>query len=95
VAKNNDFGMMPSLAISCFTIQLYQPSRPLEEQFKGETAIPRLAVNVITTRLPKMQKAIKDAIAFGAAPFPKMSRKKSVARSREEPKTSAFGTAQN
>ena len=83
VAKNRDLGMMPSLAISCFTVQGCQSS-PIASGF-GEAAIPREAVNVMTTRLPKMQKATSTAIAFCADPSPNMFRKKSVAISRFDP----------
>ena len=60
-----------------------------------EAVVPRLAVNVITTRLSKMQKAIRAAIAFRAALAPNMSRKNSVAMSRSDPRASSRGTAQN
>jgi hypothetical protein len=63
--------------------------------FHGEVVIPREAVKVMTTRFPKMQKAIRAAIAFGAAPSPKMSLKNSVAMSRGELSCWPFGTAQN
>ena len=96
LAKKREKGRIPSLAISCFTIDARKQIR-ISGCAKGNEPFghfsPFPAVNVVMKRLPKIERAMIPAITRSASSFWKAVLKNKVAMSRPPSRISrSFGT---